>query len=65
MYFDGDGPSEIILDLPAGSYSGEWIEITAGNAVPLGGFRHSGGEKIVRTPDFGGGIALRLTRASR
>jgi hypothetical protein len=62
MYFDGDGPSEITLDLPAGDYSGEWIQTTSGNAVPLAGFRHSGGEKKIRTPDFRGGIALRLTR---
>jgi hypothetical protein len=65
MYFDGDGPSEITLDLPAGNYSGEWLPIASGTAAPLAGFRHAGGEKKIPSPEFHGGIALRLTRASK
>jgi hypothetical protein len=64
MYFEGDGPSAITMDLPAGNYSGEWVEIATGNRTPLAGFRHAGGEEMVQTPDFRGGIALRLARQS-
>jgi hypothetical protein len=65
MYFDGNGPSEITMDLPVGTYSGEWTVIATGSAAPLAGFRHSGGDKTIETPDFRGGIALRLTRVSK
>lgn len=61
MYFDGMGPMTVTLILPAGDYAGEWIDATAGRAVPRTRFRHSGGEKAVTTPGFSGGIALRLS----
>ena len=25
MYFDGNGPAKVVLELPAGAYSGEWV----------------------------------------
>ncbi len=62
MYFDGEGPAVIALNLPAGEYTGEWIDIATGNAVPLARFHQSGGEKSVTTPEFNGGIGLRLNR---
>jgi hypothetical protein len=62
MYFDGDGPSLITMELPAAGYSGEWINIETGAATPLTPFRHAGGERAIQTPEFRGGIALRLTR---
>jgi hypothetical protein len=63
MYLDGDGPTAVTLDLPAGDYAGEWIDIVTGNGQPLA-FRQVGGEKTMETPQFRGGIALRLTRKS-
>jgi hypothetical protein len=62
MYLDGTGPSAITMELPAGDYSGEWIDIGTGSATPLNRFRHSGGQKVIQSPDFRNGIALRLTR---
>jgi len=63
MYLDGDGPTAITLDLPAGNYAGEWLDIVTGNSQPVA-FRQSGAEKTIETPQFRGGIALRLTRKS-
>ena len=65
IYFDGDGPSTATLELPAAEYAGEWIDIETGKTTPLTRFRHAGGEKLVTTPEFKGGIALRLSRTSR
>jgi hypothetical protein len=62
MYFDGDGPAEVVLDLPAGEYSGEWINTKTGETEGLERFRHRGGEKTLQTPAFQNGIALRLER---
>jgi len=60
MYFDGDGPNDVTLDLPAGEYTGEWIDVATGNVARTDRFTHKGGDKVLRTPEFRGGIALRL-----
>jgi len=60
MYFDGNGTAEIVLELPAGEYSGEWINTKTGETEGLERFRHRGGEKTLQTPAFQNGIALRL-----
>ena len=60
MYFDGAGPSTVALNLPMGDYAGEWIDVTTGNTVPLVRFHHPAGEKILTTPGFTNGVALRL-----
>jgi hypothetical protein len=65
MYFDGSGPLDVTLELPAGEYAGEWVNTRTGKVERPENFRHSGGEKVLTTPDFRNGIALRLTRAGR
>lgn len=62
IYFDGEGPARIALNLPAGDYSGEWTNIVTGDRTPVAGFRHAGGPKSVESPPFHGGIALLLRR---
>jgi hypothetical protein len=64
MYLDGNGPSVLRMDLPAGEYSGEWIDVETGKRASVARFHHSGGEKAIRTPAFTNGIALRLTRSA-
>ena len=64
MYFDGNGPAEIVLNLPAGSYSGEWINTESGQPTAVPKFEHPGGEKRLSAPAFRDGIALRLTKAT-
>jgi hypothetical protein len=60
LYLDGHGPIDITLDLPAGRYSSAWINTRNGNVEKSDNFQHRGGEKVLRTPDFRNGIALRL-----
>lgn len=60
MYFDGDGPSDVTLELPAGEYSGEWIDVRTGAVALKEDFRHHGGERVLHAPRFRNGIALRL-----
>jgi hypothetical protein len=62
MYFDGNGPAEVMLELPAGEYSGEWINTKTGETEGLERFRHRGGKKTLQTPAFQNGIALRLEK---
>lgn len=65
MYFDGNGPANITLDLPAGEYAGEWVDTKTGKRQPLVKFEHAGGQKILPTPAFENGIALWLEKAAR
>ena len=65
MYFDDNGPTDVVLRLPAGTYSVEWVNTTTGESMPLEKFAHGGGEKTLRSPDFQNGIALRLMRAGK
>lgn len=64
MYFDGSGPSIVMFDLPPGDYSGQWLDTKTGRVERPETFRHTGGEKVLRTPKFTDGIALRLKRAT-
>jgi hypothetical protein len=65
IYFDGNGPVEVRLNLPAGNYSGEWLNTKTGTVEKAEKFSHPGGEKVFKTPEFHNGIALRLKRAGR
>lgn len=65
IYFDGNGPTDAILNLPAGQYTAAWTDIHNGTTVSTASFRHAGGDRDLRTPEFQSGIALRLTRAKQ
>jgi hypothetical protein len=64
MYVDGKGPAEIVVSLPAGQYAVAWTDVVTGKVKSSESFRHSGGARTLRTPEFQRGIAMRLTRAS-
>ena len=62
IYLDGNGPTELSLNLPAGDYGLLWVDVVSGEKKDAGTFRHSGGEKKVASPEFKNGIALRFSR---
>lgn len=64
IYLDGNGPAELTLDLPRGQYSCEWVNVKTGTIDQLEGFTHQGGKKLLTSPAFQNGIALRLKRTT-
>jgi hypothetical protein len=64
MYFDGADLSEVTLDLPAGTYAGEWLNVETGRVERPESFHHAGGDKLVRPPAYQEDIALRLKRTA-
>jgi hypothetical protein len=62
VYLDGNGPAKVVLDLPSGEYSGEWLDTITGKRESIQSFNHAGREKEIQSPDFQNGIALRLER---
>jgi len=64
MYLDGDGPVGLQLDLPAGNYSAEWINVGTGSTERIENLHHAGGLKVLTAPKFKGGIALRIVKTN-
>jgi hypothetical protein len=63
VYLDGNGPAELTLELPPGNYSAEWLNVTTGKIEQWEKFTHKGGDKVLQSPAFQSGIALRLRGA--
>lgn len=62
IYLDGNGPTDVTLELPRGQYSCEWLNVKTGSTEQLEKFTHKGGGKLLSSPAFQSGIALRLRR---
>lgn len=61
IYLDGNGPSQVAVRLPNGSYRGEWINTVSGESTVVPAFKSSGDNITLKSPPFENGIALRLT----
>jgi hypothetical protein len=53
----------LVLSLPAGRYSAEWVNTVTGKVDKAEDFRHSGGDKTLPSPSFSDDIALRVIRS--
>jgi hypothetical protein len=62
MYIDGNGPTDITLNLPGGEYEISWIDVVQGGTKGGEHFHHGGGEKLLKTPPFSNGIAIHLRK---
>jgi hypothetical protein len=62
IYLDGDGSTELTLNLPAGKYSAIWVDTESGKHSRTLLPQHQGDKIKLRSPDFKNGIALLLTR---
>jgi len=56
--------TQLVLDLPAGSYVAECVNTKTGASIPLGKFNHLGGQRTLTLPVFDVDIALRIMRAT-
>jgi len=65
MYFDGNGPIAVTLNLPAGAYAGDWINTETGSIEKTEKFRHRGGVIRFESPEFQEGIAFRMNRTGK
>jgi hypothetical protein len=58
-------PATLALNLPAGSYTGEWINTHTGATLRADQISHVGGSVSLVSPAFSEDIALRLSAQSR
>ena len=61
MYVDGNGRTEIDMRLAPGEYTLKWVDTVTG-ASSTQRFRHAGGDKVIQTPEFRNGVAVRISR---
>lgn len=59
-YLDGNGPSRLILRLPAGRYRGEWLDPESGASTAIPEIRSDGRLRSIEVPAFRAGLASRL-----
>ena len=62
IYLSGRAPTELRLDLAAGTYRAEWVNVLDGHVVRSEDITHSGGVRAITSPDFVDEIALRIFR---
>jgi hypothetical protein len=62
LYLDGNGPSELSLNLPAGQYVASWVDVVSGEKKDAGALHQGGGVRTIQSPAFRNGIALRISR---
>jgi hypothetical protein len=63
IYLDGDGPTKVTLDLPAGHYSGAWMNVKTGSFERSVDIQATGGDTLLNHPTSNE-IALRLKRVA-
>ena len=61
LYLRGGSQADLTVDLPAGDYTGRWIDPRSGLATDeIEAFQHEGGPHVLPSPVYGEDIALQL-----
>jgi len=65
IYINGGDVVELVVELPRGEYSSEWINTKTGRTERKENFRHDGGERTLLSPKYLEDIALRIQRTPK
>jgi len=61
IYIHGGNQPNLVLDLPAGDLTAEWVDTKSGRIARRESFRHEGQERTLRSPHYSKDIALRIS----
>ena len=61
-YLKGGTCAGLLLELPEGRYKAEWVNTKSGKVEAHETFDHTGGGKILRSPDYAEDIAVAVRR---
>ena len=61
VYIQGGPRADLIVELPAGRYSIEWLNPKTGRIEKTGSLEHAGGKVTLSSPEYTEDIALRVT----
>jgi hypothetical protein len=62
IYIKGGARANLQLDIPAGNYTVEWVDTKTGKRAGTEKLKHPGGVAEIRSPEYTGDIAVRITR---
>jgi hypothetical protein len=62
LYLTGKGVCPLEVNLPKGEYRVEWVDTTSGSVVKSEDLNHSGGLRILASPEFSLDIALAIKK---
>ena len=62
IYLDGDGPADLMLALPQGHFHADWLDVKSGKIVKAEDVQNPSGEIMLHSPEFKGGIALKVVK---
>jgi hypothetical protein len=63
LYMAGDGDTPLTLDLPAGRYRAEWVDVLTGGVVETRNLDHDGARATLHSPPYDTDVALRVLTA--
>lgn len=64
-YVNGNGLTELIVELPAGECQANWVNTKTGRAEKIEWFRHGGGLRTLQLPTYLDDIAVRIQLVPR
>jgi hypothetical protein len=65
IYVNGNGLTELAVELPVGDYHAEWVNTKTGGLDKQESFHHEGGTHTLRAPEYVDDIALRIRASTR
>jgi len=60
VFVRGGSRADLVLDLPKGDYTAEWVSTLTGKVEKAETFPHDGGRRTLASPAYAGEIALRV-----
>ena len=60
LYINGGTHADLELELPAGRYSGSWVDPKTGGEMKSFRLRHDGGRASLESPEYREDVALRV-----
>jgi hypothetical protein len=62
VYINGGTRVDVVIELPAGAYTAEWLDTKTGKVARSERFSHDRGNKSLGSPDYSEDIALAVKR---
>ncbi len=62
IYINGSGEVKLVVELPKGAYKAEWVNTKTGNIDKIEMLEHTGGNRVLHSPQYIDDIALRIKR---
>jgi len=60
IYINGGSEAELVVQLPAGTYTAEWVNTKTGEVDKKDTFKHGGADRTLHSPRYDDDIALRI-----